>query len=142
MASLQIYMILYIAKYLKKSICDLFNKTNKELDDAKAMNLNKKKLDIFFSNYRKDKFLNKCYLKFINNLIKYTELYITDNKFDYYDKLLNSLAHVIDFHKTTIYINIDGESNANTHFSTQGIILVNSFDFVELNAIYYELIYQ
>jgi hypothetical protein len=139
MTSVQLYIILFTVKHIKKSICNLFIKTNKELDYAKSIRLNNSELDTFFDNYRKDKFLKQCYIKNINNLIKYVERYLKYNMMDDYDKFINYLSHVIDFHKTTTYVNKDGESNAITHFSPKGIFLVNSFDLTRLNIIYTEL---
>jgi len=140
----QIQLLSYIVKDLKRSISNFIRNSNKILDKAKSQYKQKKELKIYFSNYRKDKFLKECYFKYINNLIKYIDLFLVD-LLDDFDILINELSNIILIHKTTINENKYHKSNALIHFSINGFILVNSsyFNelFDELNKIYNILIY-
>ena len=139
-----IQLLSCIVKNIKKSISNFIRDSNKILDKAKSQYIQKEELDIYFSDYRKDKLLKECYIVHINNLIKYIDLFFVD-LLDDFDRLINELSNIIQIHKTIINENKHYNSNALIHFSTNGFILVNSsyFNelFDELNEINNKLIY-
>jgi len=124
----QLVYILTLVKEYKKIIIKFFENTNHELDNAKSKKLSKKELDLYFSNYRKDKFLKEIYLRCFNIFIIYGDAYINNEHYDF-DKTIDYLDIIISTHESTVKINDRGESNAKDHFSENGINLVESFDF-------------
>jgi hypothetical protein len=133
MTSQNIQTLLSDVLSIRYQIETFIRETNQILDEAKITKRDKKKeLDIFYDNYRKDKFLEGIYLNVLYELINYIKSYpdYTINK--NYTKLITLTSLIIDTHESTIMINKDNKSNATTHFSHRGIKLVNSFDFSEL----------
>ena len=126
---------------IRSSIHDLFEETNKSLTDAKSTKKGNE-LNIYFDNYRKDKFLKECFMVFLNDIIKYIKSYPNYNIPENFTRLIILLSLVIDQHNTTVSINKLGQSNAMLHFSTQGIILTKSSNFYELHEIYKKLCYK
>ena len=124
----QLVYILTLVKEYKKMILNFYENTNQELDDAKSKKLSRKELDLYFSNYRKDKFLKQIYLECFNIFIICGDAYLNNEHSDY-DKLINYLDIIINTHESTVKINEHGNSNAKVHFSDNGINLVMSFDF-------------
>lgn len=120
---------------IRSSIHELFDETDKVLTKAKETKSGKD-LDKFFDNYRKDKSLKICFLVLLNDIIKYIKSNPDYNILKNYTKLFLAVSSLIDLHETTIGLNNLGQSNAMIHFSTQGIILINSSDFSKLNDIY------
>jgi len=113
---------------IQTQIDEFYNKTNEELNDAKASNIDKIELNKFYSNYRKDKFLRELYILDIYIISRVIRSYLKYKHSDDFYKIYNYLSQLIDKHDTNI-------ANALNHFSTNGIILVNSFDFNKLNEL-------
>lgn len=121
---------------LKTEIHTFFLITNNKLTYAKSNKFPKKELDIYFENYRKDKFLKSNYIVYINNFLKYATNFIsTESKSDY-DKLIIYLDHLIYIHYSSIEVNKSGISNAILHYSNEGIAFVNHLDLIEIKDIY------
>jgi len=123
---------------IKSLLYNLFDETDKALTEAKLTKKGKE-LDCFFDDYRKDKFLKECFLIFLNDIVKNIKSNSDFKNLRNYTKLVLLLSSLVDQHKTVVCMNKLGNSNAMKHFSTRGIMLVNSPEFFELHNIYEKL---
>ena len=138
MESKNIPKLLTILLSIRSSIYDLFDESDRALTDAKTTTTGKI-LDSYFDNYRKDKLLKDCFIVFLCDIIKFIKSTSNYNIFENYTKLIILLSIIIDKYESIIGINKFGQSNNMTHFSTKGIMLTKSTDFIELQKIYKEL---
>jgi hypothetical protein len=122
---------------IRSSILDLFDETDKSLTEAKSIKTGKY-LDMYFNNYRKDKLLKDSFMAFISSIIKYIKSNPNYDVSENYIRLIILLSIIIDQYKTTVFINKKGETNL-THFTPEGIAIIQSSDFTILNEIYREM---
>ena len=128
--------LLYTLKHINYSITNLYKNTNTSLNIAKENKLSKKELDLYFDNYRKDKFLKELYENYTKRLIKVILNYKEDNSIEKLEKIYIHLLNLIGIHESTLIPNEYGESNGKYHLSVSGFLLISSFEFNKL----YELI--
>ena len=92
-------------------------------------------LDKYFDTWRRNEYLLRCYE--FNSFFEYSKQIYNNTNYNKEQICIISvkLSNIIDFHEDTIKISNDGETNANIHFSKEGIYLVNTLELVVLEQL-------